>query len=175
VRYCRVGVLNDIGAVLQQQVGVKCVLYVGKAGALHPDHAPNEWIAAGNQSLVEGQSVTWCNPLGDAMTVSTRIIQGPHITVSSPLCETQTWLRRWEATCAWVDCEVGHMGQAANDVGAEFGFLHIVSDNLSRVYPEDLSTEDLEVVVSKRKRLYREIELILDSLFARWDPLDIKT
>lgn len=156
--------------VLQQLAGVKCVLYVGKVGALHPNYAPNEWIATGTQTSVEDKSITWRSPLDNTMLLSNQVVQGSHITVPSLLCETQTWLRKWEATCAWVDCEVGYMAEAAKDVGAEFGYLHIVSDNLKSVYPEDLSNEDLAVVMSKRKLLYQEIELILESLFARWDP-----
>jgi hypothetical protein len=160
--------------VLREKVGAKRVLYIGTAGALHPAYAPNEWIATGEESLVEGRHVAWRNPLVDAIKLSERVAKGPAITVPSPLCETHPWLNEWQANYGWVDCEVGYMAEAANDVGVEFGYLHVVTDNLSRTFVHNLSNEDSEEVVTKRKPLYQEMEVIIESFISCWDTLDTR-
>jgi hypothetical protein len=160
--------------VLRQKVGVKCVLYIGTAGALHSSYTPNEWIVTGDKSLVEGRHVTWRNPLSDAIKLSKRVANGTAITVPSPLCETLGWLHECQANYDWVDCEVGYMAEAANDVGVEFGYLHIVTDNLSRKFVQNLSNEDSENVMSKRKPLYREMEVVIESLISCWDTVDTR-
>ena len=170
---CMVSFWGDISGylvhALQQLNNVKCVLYVGKAGSLNPEHQPNEWIATGDCSLVGDQAVSWDNVLSEDSRLSSKVIRGSHVTVASPLCETRTWLENWVPVCSWVDCEVGHMAQASIDGETSFGYLHIVSDNISHEYPHNLSNEHLKAVIANRRRLFCEVELILDSFFARWD------
>lgn len=155
--------------VLQRSSAVKCVLYVSKAGALSRDYRPNEWIATGDESVLGTEHVSWNNALRDSLNMSKKVATGKHVTVPSPLCETRGWLREWRKTCAWVDCETGHMAKAANELGLEFGYLHIVSDNLDNQYEDDLSNEDTEAVSSQRAVLYQDIVLILESFTTSWD------
>jgi hypothetical protein len=176
---CLVSFWGDISGhlvrALQQLNKVKCVLYVGKAGCLHPELEPNEWIATGDRSLIGGEVVCWDNVLHEDLKLSSIILEGSHVTVASPLCETRTWLQEWSLLCSWVDCEVGHMARASKQGGTSFGYLHIISDNISRDYLHNLSNEHLEAVVASRKKLFCEVELILDSFFAHWDCPDSDT
>ncbi|KAI4252416.1 MAG: hypothetical protein L6R42_007975, partial [Xanthoria sp. 1 TBL-2021] len=65
---------------------------------------------------------------------------------------------------------IGHMAQASVEGGTEFGYLHIISDNLARKYAFDLSNERLRDVVGDRKKLVGQIEEILSGFFDEWEP-----
>ena len=60
-----------------------------------------------------------------------------------------------------MDPEIGHMGQAARAAGIEFGFLHVISNNLARTYPDDLSNERCSTVVQRRALLLDRISQII--------------
>ena len=69
------------------------------------------------------------------------------------------------------------MGRAAHAAGIEFGFLHIISNNLARPYQDDLSNERLSTVIGRRAQLLDRIHEIIRlrlraaSLSGRWcDP-----
>ena len=53
------------------------------------------------------------------------------------------------------------MGQAARTAGIEFGFLHVVSNNLARTYPDDLSNERCGTVIERRAVLLDRISQII--------------
>ena len=53
------------------------------------------------------------------------------------------------------------MGRAAASSGIEFGFLHVVSNNLAAAYPADLSNERLSHVIARRARLLDRIHEII--------------
>jgi hypothetical protein len=153
---------------LRLRAGARCVVYIGKTGSLCSEYAPNEWIATGDHFFIGDESLKWHNPLKQALVGSTRVIEGPIVTIPTPLCETQEWLKKWPNT-SWVDCEVGYMARVAKKSGVRFGFLHIVSDNLHDASGENLSNEDLEAVKIKRQILYVEIERIIKLLISEWD------
>jgi hypothetical protein len=158
--------------VLQRESNIKCVLYISKAGSLKQNIQPNQWIATGEESVVGSQTVSWNSALKDYIGLSSKVITGKQVTVPSPLCETWQWLNDWRQTCDWVDCEIGHIAQAANDVGVEFGYLNVVSDNLPNHYGSDLSNEDNDSVEAQRKLLYQEIQLILEPFILHWNVKD---
>lgn len=171
---CRVCFWGDIGGnvvrALQILNGAKCVLYVGKLGSLRAEHTPNQWLATGSQSLVGNQLVTWTNPLEHLVHDSPSVARGVHVSLGSVLDETQEWLRETEKKYDFVDPEIGHMAKASLEGGTEFGYLHIISDNLAMKYNHDLSNERLKVVLDARKRLMGEVEDVLSRFVDQWSP-----
>ena len=172
---CRICFWGDIGGnvvrALQRLNGAKCVVYVGKLGSLRAEHCPNERLATGCQSMVHDQLVTWMNPLERLVPDSTSVVRGVHCCLGSVLDETTEWLRETEQGCDFVDPEIGKMAKASVDGGTEFGYLHIISDNLARKYSHDLSNERLEAVLDSRKRLFAQVEDILGRFLDQWSPV----
>lgn len=93
----------------------------------------------------------WDNVLGLYLKLSSVAIEGLHVTVLTSLLGTRSWLGKWKPECNWVNCEVSHMGQAFIEGRTSFGYLHIVSDNVARHYPHDLSNERLQEVILDRR------------------------
>jgi len=148
-------------------LGARDVVYVGKVGALNPDIEPNTLLASGNTSLVGGSLVTWPDFFGDFATAQPGVHSGVHVTSPSILLENRDWLTE-HAEHAFVDPEIGPMGVAARDAGIDFGFLHVISNNLARHYAADLSNERHRDVVRRRTVLIRQIQdIIADRLATR--------
>jgi hypothetical protein len=164
---CMVSFWGDISgrlvSALQKLNKVNCVLYVGKAGSLRPEYPPNRWIATGDRSWIDGQLIIWDDVLKHETDKFPTIVKGTHVTVSSPLEESNAWFESWSNRAEWVDCEVGHMAKASKKGGTSFGYLHIISDTLADSYPYDLSNERLGEVVQSRKGLFKEIQNALES------------
>ena len=173
---CVVSFWGDISGhlvrALQRLNKVKCVLYIGKAGSLRAKYAPNHWLATGNCSFLEGRRVSWENILGPYLKLSSVAVEGSHVTVPSSLVETRSWLEKWQPECDWVDCEAGHMAQASNEGRTSFAYLHVLSDNVARHYPHDLSNERLQEVILDRRKLFIEVQKILDAYFKQWTHAD---
>ncbi|KAK0509717.1 hypothetical protein JMJ35_008111 [Cladonia borealis] len=171
---CRICFWGDIGGnvvrALQRLNGAKCVLYVGKLGSLRADHVPNNRLATGCQSLVRNELVTWVNPLEPHVERSPTVAFGVHCSLGSVLDETKEWLAAAERRYDFVDPEIGHMAKASSEGRTDFGYLHIISDNLARKYIHDLSNERLTNVLQDRKRLFSEIQDILGRFFDHWSP-----
>ncbi|WP_170200648.1 hypothetical protein [Prauserella endophytica] len=149
------------------ELGARDVVYVGKVGALNPDIEPNTRLATGNTSLVGGSVVTWPDFFGDFATAQPGVHTGVHVTSPSILLENRDWLTE-HAEHAFVDPEIGPMGVAARDAGIDFGYLHVISNNLARHYPADLSNERHSDVVRRRTVLIRQIQdVIANRLAAR--------
>lgn len=66
------------------------------------------------------------------------------------------------------------MAKASLEGGTEYGYLHIISDNLAREYDEDLSNERCLDVIQGRKQLMCEIQDVLGHFFDGWIPKDTK-
>jgi hypothetical protein len=88
------------------------------------------------------------------------IRHGVHATSPSILLEDTRWLAGQDGR-QFVDPEIGHMGRAAACAGIEFGYLHVVSNNLAAAYPADLSNERLSHVIERRARLLDRIHEII--------------
>ncbi len=166
---CRVSFWGNIAGnvirALQQLSQVKCVLYVGKLGTLRPELSPNTCLATGNSSFVCGELLKWQNPLEPFIRASPIIHQGRHYTLPSVLDETKVWLAERSMDTDWVDPEIGHMAKASLDGNTQFGFLHIISDNLAPKYKHDLSNERVEEVLRNRENVIGEIQRVLQEFF----------
>ncbi|TMR95670.1 hypothetical protein EJK15_27595 [Nonomuraea basaltis] len=141
-------------------LGARRVVYVGKVGSLDPHIAPNTCLATGNSSVLSDGRVTWPDFFGDLAAGQPDIRSGIHVTSPSILFEDRNWLARQRGN-RFVDPEIGHMGRAADAAGIEFGFLHVISNNLARPYAADLSNERLETVVERRAQLLDRIHEII--------------
>lgn len=164
---CRVSFWGDISGTLvralQQLCQVKCVLYIGKLGSLVPEHVPNQFLATGNTSTIYGADLSWPDPLAHIIQQSgVPVIQGRHVTLPSVLDETHDWLAAHRNSFEWVDPEIGHMAMASVAGHTEFGYLHIISDNLAKKYSYDLSNERLRKVLEDRIAIVGRIEDILE-------------
>ncbi|GJJ11042.1 hypothetical protein Clacol_005273 [Clathrus columnatus] len=152
-------IAGDIIRVLATQTGARKFLYIGKLGTTIPDIAPNRFLATGDYSLVGGISIKWINSLQSLIREKDHraiIVEGRHETLPSVLYETLEWLSDAKrARHDFVDPEVGHMAQAALESKVEFGYLHIISDNVSRKYSQDLSNERDSGVLERRDILYQ--------------------
>jgi hypothetical protein len=141
-------------------LGARRVVYVGKVGSLDPQIAPNTCLATGNSSVLAGRQVRWRDFFGGLANCQPDVRPGTHVTSPSVLLEDRTWLARHPGG-RFVDPEIGHMGHAARAAGIEFGFLHIISNNLARPYQDDLSNERLGAVVERRAQLLDRIHEII--------------
>ena len=52
----------------------------------------------------------------------------------------------------------------------QFGYLHIVSDNLAKKYVQDLSNERRGDVLRGRRKLMAVVEDVLGRFFEGWGP-----
>lgn len=138
------------------ELGARAVVYVGKVGALMPQMEPNMMLATGKESLVDGSLITWNDFFGDFAAAQLDVQTGVHVTSPSILLENRDWLARY-AGHAFVDPEIGPMGAAARRAGISFGYLHVISNNLARHYPADLSNERHGDVVRRRAVLVSRI------------------
>lgn len=148
-------IAGHIVSILAQK-GVKRIIYVGKLGTLNKDYTPNETIATGNKSVfIDGSFVEWDNVFDDYNLES--IKRGLHYTLPSIIQETKEWVFKNRDEVTFVDPEIGHMAKSAIQNGIEYSYLHIISDNLSKKFSEDLSNERKENVLIKRKKLNKII------------------
>ncbi|KAF4450957.1 Nucleoside phosphorylase domain [Fusarium austroafricanum] len=141
----------ELMRTMHQRSRIKCAIYVGKAGCLSEEYSPNEWIATGNQVFLEDKIIAFQNPLETACSTSNLVASGPIVTVATTLCETKQWVEEWSSKAVWVDCEVGYFARAAAELDIDFGFLHVVSDNLCHQGGENLSNEELDIVTNRAK------------------------
>ena len=126
--------------------------YLSLAGRYHGQvcyELPDERTCAG-----------WRNVFARLADGQPDIRQGVHVTSPSILLEDTRWLAG-QGGRQFVDPEIGHMGRAAASSGIEFGFLHVVSNNLAAVYRTDLSNERLSYVVERRAQLLDRIHEII--------------
>ncbi len=146
-------------------LGARDVVYIGKVGALSPEIEPNTWLATGNESLVGGALVTWDDFFGEFAAAQPGVRAGLHVTSASILLENRDWLAK-HAQYAFVDPEIGPMGAAARQAGIRFGYLHVISNNLARHYPADLSNERHGDVLRQRAHLVDRIRSIVANRLA---------
>ncbi|KAM7206569.1 hypothetical protein V8F20_002695 [Naviculisporaceae sp. PSN 640] len=156
----------------------ECLVYLGKAGPLSDWIRPNRYLATGNEAIIDNQRIHWDNILEpESYTWNSRkspevlpIELGPVITVSSPLCESFQWLKENNTRAEWVSCEVGHMAKACNETGTKFGYLNIVSDDISgQPQEESLANEHDRNARKKRQLLFPEVQKTLISFLRRYE------
>lgn len=133
------------------------LIYVGKLGSLSPDDTPNTTIATGDSSYVDGSLITWDNIFKN----SPLTVEGSHYTLPSVLDETASWYEESKDKYRFVDPEIGWAVKAAGDFGLAFSYLHLVTDNLSGLFNENLTTEREDTVLRKRLQYVSIIRAIL--------------
>jgi hypothetical protein len=170
---CAAALWGDSVAYLVQAMQLicklRCVLYVGRVGSLDPTLKPNQTLATGDLYHVDGTVLRRHNALSEWTSKSKLVQDGSLITVTSPLCEDQQWFQRWSKKHRWVDCETGYIARAAEQGNIDFGYLHIVSDNLGCQHAENLANEDEPTVQEERALLFREIDSILQLFIDNYD------
>ncbi|TVY19238.1 hypothetical protein LARI1_G002593 [Lachnellula arida] len=162
---------GDIGGQLIRSLselsGVREAIYIGKLGTLDERHVPNSVLATGSCSKFhDGGMVEWESVLDRAVQGSRIVVNGVHCTVATSLCETKEWARDWKTKADWVDPEIGHMARVSIERGVLFGYLHVVSDNLSREGLEGLVDERKATIIADRKKLLQEVEWVLERYFS---------
>jgi hypothetical protein len=150
-------------------LGARRVVYIGKVGSLDPQIAPNTYLATGSSSILAGRLACWRDFFGTLAACQPDVRSGVHVTSPSVLLEDKAWLAGQPGN-RFVDPEIGHMGHAAHTAGIEFGFLHIVSNNLARSYPDDLSNERLITVRERRTQLLDRIDEVIRLRLRTADP-----
>ena len=88
----------------------------------------------------------------------------------SVLDETKDWLLSAQIKYDFVDPEIGQMAKAAEEGGAQYGYLHIISDNLAKKYERNLSNERFDDAIQGMKPLMGEIQDVLEAFFNDWVP-----
>lgn len=155
---CRHSYWGDISArivqALHHQANVQRVIYVGKLGGLKPHHVPNKLLATGCKSFIEGEFITWKNIFDHVQ--APYVIQGVHCTLPSVMFETKEWFN-YHSKFDFVDPEIGHMARACSNCGIEFSYIHILSDNVSIKFIEDLSNERDERVIGNRNEIVKKL------------------
>ena len=133
------------------------VIYAGRLGSLASSDTPNATIATGNSSYVDGSLVTWNNLFKN----SPLAVEGAHYTLPFVLDETAEWYNEAKDTYRFVDPEIGWAAKAAKDFGLSFSYLHLVTDNLSGSFSENLTAEHEAAALKKRLQYAGIIRAIL--------------
>lgn len=157
-------IAHRLGAVLAKR-GFSMVVFIGKLGSLDPQHIPNETLATGDQSTIDGRPVRWVNLFSEPE--DRNIVEGTHITLPSVLQETVDWREANIYRYSFVDPEIGNIATGVLSNGARFSYLHIVSDNLSRRFSEDLANERSGNIPLKRMKLYQMINRTIRERFQK--------
>lgn len=133
------------------------IIYASKLGSLSSSDIPNATIATGDSSYVDGSLITWNN----IFKKSPLTVEGAHYTLPSVLDETAKWYNESKDKYRFVDPEIGWAAKAANDFGLAFSYLHLVTDNLSGLFSENLTTERESAVLKKRLQYVSIMRAIL--------------
>ncbi len=136
----------------------KKILFTAKVGGIRSDLIPNETLATGSQSFIDGEFVSWKGLFEDV--TSPFLVKGRHINSPSVLLETKAWVKSFSGI-EFVDSEIGYFIKSTRDIGVNSGYLHFISNNLTNPHAEDLSNEREKSVILKRSKLNEEIRRII--------------
>ena len=140
------------------ELGHKKIIFTAKVGGINPTIIPNQVLATGNLGYINGEIIKWDNPFFGIE--SDLVYEGTHINSPSVMYESKDWVKLFK-DFPLVDSEIGYFAKAAFESGMEFGYLHFVSNNLSRLFKEDLSNERSKSITEKREKLNKDIERII--------------
>lgn len=172
---CEFSLWGDIGAelirLLATSKGVKQVIYVGETGTLKKNITPNDFLATGNISFVNGRDIEWDNIFDDLVEYG-NIVVGKQCHVGSVLLEKIDWFKKNKDYCYFADTDTGKMALACDKNKIKFSYIHVITNNLNHNYEEDLSNGGSFNISEKRKKLFEEIrkifvkkELLIDRSF----------
>jgi len=142
--------------VIHDRTQCSTFIYVGKLGTFVDTIIPNTKIAVMNESIVNGDVILWKNLFKSHQ--SGIFVSGKHYTLPSVMQESNKFLHSVENKYSFVDPEIGYFAKEANNLGIQFSQLHIISDNVRRIYEENLSNERKNDIIGKRKSLWKFIE-----------------
>ncbi|HEX2583141.1 MAG TPA: DUF952 domain-containing protein [Chlamydiales bacterium] len=145
--------------------GFKQVIYVGKVGGMNRSGIPNQTLATGDTSFVDGETIRWKN-LFDFAKDDNQVVFGEHYTIPSVMNETKEWLEK-NKNYAFVDNEIGFMAKAAQSEGIQFSYLHIISDNLNGGFEEDLTNERGAAAKEHRTKILQKAKSLIEESLVR--------
>ncbi len=155
---------------LLSKKGFKQVIYVGKVGGMNSAGIPNQTLATGNSSFVDGETIRWEN-LFDFAKGDKDVVFGEHYTIPSVMNETKEWLKK-NKDYAFIDNEIGFMAKSAQSESIQFSYLHIISDNLQGGFDEDLTNERSNEAKEHREQILKKAKaLIEESLVQKKIPV----
>lgn len=134
------------------------IIYIWKLWTLNKNISPNTHLSTWDNSLVNWKIIKWTNLFENVE--SDNLIFWRHNTCESIILEDKKWLLN-NLNSNFVDPEIWQYAKSANESWIWFSYLHIISDNLSTKYCEDLSNERKEKILTKRKKLFKNIKKIL--------------
>lgn len=150
----------DLVKLLSSNNKFSVFIYIGKLGSLSSDVLPNQFIATGTQSYVNGKYVKWENVFKNIS--SNNVIIGDHVTCPSVMDETSKYINKIKNKYDFIDPEIGNMALACKEFNKQFSYLHIISDNVvNHSHSENLSNERKDLIVKKRNELFNEIGSII--------------
>lgn len=155
---CQHSIWADAGGRVVYQLGklgFERVIYIGKLGGLKDKFKPNETLATGSRSYLNGEIIEWENIFENIKHPS--LLFGDHYNCPSVIYETKRWLKKCAVEHDFVDPEIGHMAKYAKSCGICFSYLHLISDSLCQKYNEDLSNERNTAILAKRHELKNKI------------------
>ena len=145
----------DLIHLLSKNTKFLTFIYIGKLGALSKDIKPNEYIATGEQSYINGKTITWNNffkKLNDK-----KVIAGKHVTCPYVLNETINQINIYKSKGDFIDPEIGNRALACKEFGKNFSYLHIISDNVvNHDILENLSNKRKITILKKKKTIIQE-------------------
>jgi hypothetical protein len=162
---CEFSFWGDLAGALVSALarrGTRWVIYVGKLGTLSGRHEPNQWIATGSSSWVEGQMITWSSQLRCGPDMPGLLRDQSHVTVPSTLDETVAWYSASASRWDLVDPEIGRMAAAAQAAAIQFDYVHIITDSLAGLHPDGLYDERSASIASGRRTCLTRIVTILE-------------
>jgi uncharacterized protein (DUF952 family) len=152
-------IAGRIVSLLAKQ-GFSQVIYVGKVGGMNGSGIPNQTLATGDASFVDGETIHWKN-LFDFAKGDDQVVFGEHYTIPSVMNETKEWLEK-NKNYAFVDNEIGFMAKAAQSEGIQFSYLHIISDNLNGGFEEDLTNERGDAAKEHRTKILQKAKTLIE-------------
>lgn len=152
-------IAGRIVSLLAKQ-GFSQVIYVGKVGGMNGSGIPNQTLATGDSSFVDGETIRWKN-LFDFAKGDGQVVFGEHYTIPSVMNETKEWLEK-NKNYAFVDNEIGFMAKAAQSEGVQFSYLHIISDNLNGGFEEDLTNERGSAAKEHRTKILQKAKTLIE-------------
>ncbi|RMG77946.1 MAG: hypothetical protein D6707_10545, partial [Bacteroidetes bacterium] len=161
---CKFSIWGSIGYdfihFLSKNTKFSTFIYVGKLGTLFENIKPNKYIATGEQSYVNGKIITWNNIFKNLD--DKQVVVGKHVTCPSVLDETIDQIDIYKYKGDFIDPEIGNMAVACTELGKQFSYLHIISDNVANHNVlENLSNERKITILEKRKFLFEKIGMII--------------
>ncbi|MFH1831414.1 MAG: hypothetical protein ABH827_01290 [bacterium] len=169
---CTFSLWGDIAGsvikVLGQNVP-KTLIYTGKLGGLSHDMPTNQLLATGNQSMFLGKIISWENIIKIPAHIN-NVVHGKHVTLFSTLAETKEWYNNIGRFYSFVDPEIGHMADVALKNKINFGYIHLVSDNVAVTQSENLSNERGQEIVAKRAVISQKILDVIRNTMGRAHP-----